>query len=275
MDRIENAFARARAENRAALVAYLCACDPDWETSLGACGALLESGADILELGVPFSDPLADGLANQMAAQRALEAGATQESVFELVEAIRRERPGTPIVLYTYYNLIFSNGVDAYVARARKAGVDGLLALDLPPEEAEEYLESCERRGMKTIFLLAPTTPPERAALVAAKASGFLYYVSRAGVTGVREDLAADMESKVEMIRRATEMPLVVGFGISRREHVASVARLADGVVVGSALVNVIKENLDDRAAIESGLRRLASDLAQGLAKPAKEQSQT
>jgi len=270
MSRIDNAFARARENRRAALVTYLCAGDPDWETSLGACRALLDAGADILELGVPFSDPLADGPANQQAAQRALEAGATQESVFELVAALRKDRPEVPIALYTYYNLVFSNGVDAYVDRAKRAGIDALLVLDLPPEEAGEYMESCARREVGTIFLLAPTTPPERAAYVAAKATGFVYYVSRAGVTGVREDVAADLESKVAMIRRTTSKPLVVGFGIARREHVSAVARLADGVVVGSALVNVIKENLGDRSAIEAGLKTLARDLVKGLGRPAK-----
>jgi tryptophan synthase alpha chain len=173
MPRIKNAFARAAAQKRAAFVAYLCAGDPDFDTSLAACRSVIEAGADILELGVPFSDPLADGLTNQLAAQRALKSGMTAARVFELVRKIR-ESSDVPIVFYTYYNLVFSNGVDAYVKAAAAAGVDGLLILDLPPEEAQEAAASCLRHGVDTVCIVAPTTPDSRLPRLAAAATGFI-----------------------------------------------------------------------------------------------------
>ena len=221
MDRIANAFSLARAENRAAFVAYLCAGDPDFDSSLAACRALIESGIDILELGVPFSDPLADGLTNQLAAQRALAGGMTAARVFELVRRIREFAPHTPIVFYTYYNLVFSNGVDAYVSDAKAAGVDGMLTLDLPPEEAADVQTACARHGIKTVFIVAPTTPEARLAKIGAAATGFIYYVSREGVTGVRDSVATNIPEAVAAIKRHTVLPVVVGFGIGQRSHVA------------------------------------------------------
>lgn len=264
MDRLDQAFARTRTEQRAAFVAYLCAGDPDFDTSLAACRAVLAAGADVLELGVPFSDPLADGLTNQLAAQRALAAGITPARVFELVRRLRAES-AAPIILYTYYNPLFSAGVDAFVRAAREAGVDGLLVLDLPPEESGEFNAACARHGMKTIRLVAPTTPDARLPLLCADATGFLYYVSREGVTGVRGDLAADIPQAVARIKAHTARPVVVGFGISTREQVRAVGRSADGVVVGSALVNVIAAHLASPATIAPRLRELAVDLAAGL----------
>ncbi|HVT91557.1 MAG TPA: tryptophan synthase subunit alpha, partial [Bryobacteraceae bacterium] len=240
MSRLAKAFARCRAQNRAAFVAYLCAGDPDFDTSLAACRALLASGVDVLELGVPFSDPLADGLTNQLAAQRALEGGMTAARVFELVKKIR-EASDTPIIFYTYYNLVFANGVDAYVRAAKAAGVDGILTLDLPPEEAGEVAAACKAHGVETVFIVAPTTPDARLPIIAAAATGFIYYVSREGVTGVRDQVAANIPEAVARIRRHTSLPVAVGFGISTREQVAQVAAKADGVVVGSALVNIIR----------------------------------
>ncbi len=264
MDRIASAFARARAENRAAFVAYLCAGDPDFDTSLAACRTVLANGVDLLELGVPFSDPLADGLTNQLAAQRALAAGMTSARVFELVRALRSDHPDTPIVFYTYYNLVFTHGVDAYISAAKAAGVDGILTLDLPPEEAGEVLAAGKAHDLKTVFIVAPTTPDSRIPKIAAAATGFIYYVSREGVTGVRTEMAGGIPEAVARIRAHTTLPVVVGFGISKREQVAQVARSADGVVVGSALVNCIKENLGDTARITARLGEVAGDLAAG-----------
>ena len=221
MDRIAAAFDRARRENRACFVAYLCAGDPDFDTSLRACQAVIEGGTDILEIGVPFSDPLADGLTNQLAAQRALERGMTTARVFDLVAALRKHTE-IPIVFYTYYNLVFANGVEQYVQRARTAGVDGLLTLDLPPEEADELLTACRREGLSNIFIVAPTTTDQRLATIARAASGFVYYVSREGVTGVRETLADNIRSAVARIKSATPLPVVVGFGISTRGQLPS-----------------------------------------------------
>lgn len=265
MDRIPQAFARARAGKRAAFVAYLCAGDPDFDTSLQACRAVLDAGADILELGVPFSDPLADGLTNQLAAQRALEGGMTPARVLELVRRVR-EFSQVPIVFYTYYNLVFANGLEASVQAAKAAGVDAMLVLDLPPEEAGDFLAACQRHDLKTVFIVAPTTPPERLPRIGAAATGFIYYVSREGVTGVRDQVAANIPEAVAAIRQHTALPVVVGFGISKREQVRQVARCADGVVVGSALVNVIRENLDNRAGLPARLRLTAAELVAGTA---------
>lgn len=264
MSRIERAFQNAQSQGRSAFVSYVCAGDPNPATSLQVCRALLRSGVDILEIGVPFSDPLADGLTNQLAAQRALEAGTTREDVFDLVRKIREEDEQTPIVFYTYYNLMFSGGLEAYIAEAKEAGVDGLLVLDLPPEEAGDYVEACQKIEMKTVFLLAPTTPEERVEYIAQNATGFIYYVSRTGVTGVREDLASDLQEMVGMIKRHSDNPLVVGFGIQKPDQVNAVARLADGVVVGSAIVNTIKENLEDEGKMLERIESLVTSLVGG-----------
>ena len=264
MNRIERAFQNAQSQDRSAFVSYVCAGDPNPAASLQVCRALLRSGVDILEIGVPFSDPLADGLTNQLAAQRALEAGTTREDVFDLVRKIREEDGQTPIVFYTYYNLMFSGGLEAYIAEAKEAGVDGLLVLDLPPEEAGDYVEACRKIEMKTVFLLAPTTPEERVEHIAQNATGFIYYVSRTGVTGVREDLASDLQEMVGMIKRHSDNPIVVGFGIQKPDQVNAVARLADGVVVGSAIVNTIKENLEDEGKMLERIESLVTSLVGG-----------
>ncbi len=263
MSRLAQTFARTRAENRAAFVAYVCAGDPDFETSLAACRALLSNGVDVLELGVPFSDPLADGLTNQLAAQRALESGMTAARVFELVRKIRTFSQ-TPIVFYTYYNLVFANGVENYVRAAHDAGVDGILTLDLPPEEAGEVTSACRTHGVDTVFIIAPTTPESRIETVAKVTTGFLYYVSREGVTGVRDQVAGNIPAAIAQIRKHTQIPTVVGFGIGTRAQVAQVAQHADGVVVGSALVNCIRENLADKAKIPAVIGAKAADLAAG-----------
>lgn len=266
MSRLAQAFQSAKAQNRAAFVAYLCAGDPDFDTSLAACRALLTNGVDVLELGVPFSDPLADGLTNQLAAQRALESGMTAARVFELVKRIR-EFSQVPIVFYTYYNLVFANGIDAYVKQAKDAGVDGLLTLDLPPEEADEVAAACRTHGLDTVLIVAPTTPESRLAKIVSAATGFIYYVSREGVTGVRDQVAQNIPEAVARIRQKTKLPVAVGFGISTREQVAEVARVADGVVVGSALVNCIRDHLGAPEKITARLTAVAKDLVAGAAR--------
>jgi tryptophan synthase alpha chain len=266
MSRIKEAFARAGAQKRSAFIAYLCAGDPDFDTSLAACLAVTEAGADILELGVPFSDPLADGLTNQLAAQRALESGMTSKRVFELVRRLR-EKSEVPIVFYTYYNLVFSNGVEAYVREVRAAGVDGMLILDLPPEESAEAAAASKAHGLDTICIVAPTTPDSRLPKIAAAATGFIYYVSREGVTGVRDQLAGGIPEAVARIRAHTKLPVAVGFGISTRAQVAQVAAHADGVVVGSALVNIIRDGLASRSGIAPALGKRVLDLVAGTSK--------
>lgn len=264
MDRIANAFAQAQRENRAAFVAYLCAGDPDPATSLAVCRAALEAGVDVLELGVPFSDPLADGPTNQLAAQRALASGTTCAQVLDLVREIRRFSQ-VPIVFYTYYNLVFANGIESYVRAAKEAGVDGLLTLDLPPEEAGDLSAVCRKHDLKTVFIVAPTTPESRLPLICGAATGFIYYVSREGVTGVRGDLAGNIPQALRGIKKHTTLPVVVGFGISTRDQVRAVAKDADGVVVGSALVNVIKNGLSQPAAMPAQMRAVAADLIAGV----------
>ena len=191
--------------------------------------------------------------------------GMTAARVFELVRRIR-EKSQVPIVFYTYYNLVFSNGVENYVRAAKEAGVDGMLTLDLPPEEADELLAACAQHGLKTIFIVAPTTPASRLPRIGAAATGFIYYVSREGVTGVRDQVAANIPEAVARIRQHTTLPVAVGFGLSTPEQVKQVARVADGVVVGSALVNVIKDNLDNRAGLPARLRIAAAELVAGAA---------
>ena len=252
--RIQNIFAQCKKEERACFVAYLCAGDPNFESSIESCRSLIDSGIDILELGVPFSDPLADGQTNQLAAQRALESGMTSEKVFLLVEAIR-SFSSIPIVFYTYYNLVFSMGSEVYAERAKKAGVDALLTLDLPPEEAKMHLDACESQEIETVFIVAPTTHEEGVVKICEATTGLSYYVSREGVTGEQADLSQGIQARVDLIKRYTNLPVVVGFGVSNSDHVRSIAQVADGVVVGSAIVNCIAENLENTQAIESALK--------------------
>ena len=265
MDRISAEFERAKAENRKSFIAYVCAGDPNYSTSVEVCKALLESGVHILELGVPFSDPLADGWTNQCAAKRALDNHFSKNDLFNLVREIRKVNDTVPIVFYVYYNQIFSQGVENYLQEALDAGVDAMLTLDLPPTEAEEYLAICEQVGMKTVFIIAPTTPEDRIEEIAGASTGFVYYVSREGVTGVRDSIEASLPRKMEMIKGGTEKPVVVGFGISKQSQVHEVAEIADGVVVGSAIVNVIADHLDDEEAMLSGLKNFVKELSAGV----------
>lgn len=239
MNRIEERFARLRREGKKAFIVYIGAGDPDLEATRQLALAFDAAGVDVLELGVPFSDPLADGLVNQLAAQRGLASGTTPPKVLQTVAAIRRESR-IPIVLYIYFNLVHRAGLERFIAEAARAGVDGLLVLDLPPEEGETYETLMRRAGLCHIYLLAPTTPPDRIAFIARRGSGFLYYVSREGVTGMQDQLAANLASQLARIRAHTNLPVVVGFGISNPEQARQVAQLADGVVVGSAVVDQI-----------------------------------
>lgn len=264
MQRIIQQFQKAQNQQRACLVGFLCAGDPDLETSLEACRRLIQGGVDILELGVPFSDPLADGPTNQLAAQRALDSGMTHDKVLGLVRTLRAETD-IPIVLYTYYNLIFAFGHQDSARAIKEAGADGVLVLDLPPEEADDWLAASQPCGLANILIVAPTTPPQRIQLIAQKASGFIYYVSRTGVTGEREDLAHDLAQRVAAIRAHCDIPIVVGFGISNASQVKAVAQAADGVVVGSALVNCIARHLGDTPAIMANLESRLADLVSGL----------
>jgi tryptophan synthase alpha chain len=238
---LADTFARLRADHRPGLVTYVTAGDPDLKRSGEILKALDRAGADVLEVGVPFSDPLADGPVIQRAAERALAAGTSLRGVLDLIAAIRKDLRA-PVVIFSYANPMLRLGVDDFARRAAGAGVDGVLALDLPIEEAGEFRDTLARSGLDTIFLLSPTTTDERIRRAAAIGSGFLYGISRLGVTGARDQVAAGAEALVRRIRAHTTMPIALGFGISRPEHVAEVAAYADAAVVGSALVSKIAE---------------------------------
>ena len=260
MDRIDDTFSQSREEGRPAFIAYLCAGDPDYATSLESAAALLEGGADIIELGMPFSDPVADGPVNQAAAQRALDTGMTVDRTFELVRALR-EKSEAPIILYTYYNLIFRRGHERFARDAAQAGVDGVLVLDCPPEESKDWVAAAKIEKLANIFIVAPTTPEERLPVIVENASGFIYYVSRLGVTGERATVSEGLEQAIAAIKKYTDLPVVVGFGISRHEHVQTIGKIADGVVVGSSLVRLVDENKDDPGKIPSALRTKLDEL--------------
>jgi tryptophan synthase alpha chain len=242
MNRIVERFARLRKEGRKGFIVYIGAGDPNLEATRQLALAFDKAGVDVLELGVPFSDPLADGLVNQLAAQRGLESGTTPPKVLETVAAIRRESQ-IPVVLYLYFNLAHRHGLERFIQDCARAGVDGLLMLDLPPEEAGNYDELMRRAGLCAIYLVAPTTPEERIGLIVKRGSGFIYYISREGVTGMQEKVSATIAEMTKKIRAHTELPVAVGFGISNAEQARLVAANAEAVVVGSAVVNQIAQH--------------------------------
>ncbi len=236
MNRIDAKFAALKKKGEAALIPFVTAGDPDMATSLKILRALEEGGADAIELGVPFSDPMADGATIQRASERALKGGATLPRVLEMVRKFRRQST-VPLILFGYYNPIFRYGLKRFVRDAVAVGVDGILCVDLPPEESGELGRHAAKAGLDMIFLLAPTSDGERIRLVARKGRGFIYYVSVTGVTGARQQLESRLQSQVERIRRYSRLPVGVGFGISKPEHAARIAAFADAAVVGSALI--------------------------------------
>lgn len=261
---IARAFARCRAEKRAAFIPFLMAGDPDLPTSGTLIEAAAAGGADLIELGVPFSDPIADGPVIQRAATRALAAGTTLAKVLELVARTRRHI-GVPIVLFSYFNPILARGIERFAEQAAASGVDGVLCLDLPPEEgALDLVPALLRHGIDTIFLLAPTSDRRRIERVSESSSGFVYYVSTTGVTGERQRLPARLLAEVRALRKKLPQPVAVGFGISTPEQVATVGQAADGVVVGSALVRLVEEKRGQAglaAAVEARVRELSRPL--------------
>jgi tryptophan synthase alpha chain len=241
MNRIDSLFARLKTDNRSAMVAYITGGDPTLAASAKIAVALEQAGVDVLELGIPFSDPLADGATIQAAAGRALAAGATVAGILDLIREIRKTSE-IPIVLFAYLNPVYAYGFTKFQEDALASGADGLLLLDLPPTEAPQNSELASSSILRTIRLIAPTTPPERLREITDAAEGFIYYVSREGVTGEQSSLSADIADRVAAIRALTQVPVAVGFGISTPDQAATVAALADGVVVGSAIVRKIGE---------------------------------
>ncbi|KPQ06600.1 MAG: tryptophan synthase alpha subunit TrpA [Rhodobacteraceae bacterium HLUCCA12] len=240
MTRIDATFARLRAEGRKAFVSYIMAGDPDLETSLAVLRGLPGAGVDIIELGVPFTDPMADGPTIQRAGQRALEGGMTLEKTLQIVRAFRQDNDATPIVLMGYYNPIYNRDVERFLADAVEAGVDGLIVVDLPPEEDDELCVPAQAAGLNFIRLATPTTDDRRLPAVLRHTSGFVYYVSITGITGSAEAQADDVAPEVARIKAATDLPVIVGFGIANPQAAETFARVADGCVVGSAIVKEI-----------------------------------
>lgn len=244
-NRIDTTFARLREEKKKAFVAYVAGGDPDFDRSLEILHALAEAGADIIELGVPFSDPMADGIVNQLAAERALKSGMNTHHLIGLIQAFRKTHE-TPLVLFTYLNPVYAYGFEKFHIDAAAAGADGILLLDLPPSEAAASAEFAHGEALYHIHLIAPTTPPERRKTLADASRGFIYALSRTGVTGGHSAPSESIGAQVEAIRAVTETPICVGFGITTPDQAASVAKYADGVIVGSAIVRTVQENADD-----------------------------
>jgi len=246
MSRISQTFEHLQKTHERALIPYVTAGDPDLEMTKRLVREMVRRGGDIIEIGVPFSDPLADGPIIQRASQRALQGGTTLRKILQTVSELRHE-VDVPLVLMTYYNPVFRYGEEAFVADALDAGVDGIIVPDLPPEEGQSLIELTTDTPLEMIFLAAPTSTSARLALISEASRGFIYYVSRLGTTGVRDQLADDLRIMLEKVRASTSKPIAVGVGVSTPEHVRLVAELADGVVVGSAILKLIEE-LEDRA---------------------------
>ncbi|WP_226503777.1 tryptophan synthase subunit alpha [Pseudomonas sp. MWU16-30317] len=266
MSRLEQRFADLKAEGRAALVTFVTAGDPGYDASLAILKGLPAAGADVIELGMPFTDPMADGIAIQLATLRALEAGQTLAKTLKMVREFRVDDSTTPIVLMGYYNPIHRFGVEAFVAEAKAAGVDGLIIVDLPPEHDAELATPAQASGIDFIRLTTPTTDDVRLPTVLERSSGFVYYVSVAGVTGAGSATSDQVSSAIERLRRHTDLPISVGFGIRTPEQAAAIARLADGVVVGSALVDKVAKAANADQAVDDVLT-LCKALADGVRK--------
>ena len=266
-NRLEKLFTRLQSEDRPALVTFVTAGDPDPETGYGIFSSLAGAGADIIELGMPFSDPMADGPAIQLANQRALAAGMTLEKTLDQVQAFRQQDPDTPIILMGYYNPIYHYGVKPFLDRAVDVGVDGLIVVDLPSEEDDELCHPARAQGIDWIRLTTPTTHDERLKRVLKNASGFVYYVSIAGITGTASARHADVRASLERIRKQTELPLAVGFGIKNAEHVRETGEYADAVVVGSAIIDIVRNCHEQNTDAEETARRVSDfvgELASG-----------
>src|SRR5712692_9520138 len=267
--RISKRFAELRAEGELGIVAYITAGDPSFDATLKFVLALAEAGADIIELGIPFSDPLADGPVIQRASERALKAGATLARVLDLVHRVRQSSQ-IPLVLFGYYNPIFQMGLEKFAAAASSAGADGVLVTDLTPEESDDYRRILPAHHLDTIFLAAPTSTDERLEKIAACSSGFLYLISRTGVTGAKDALPEDLPALLRRTRRATQLPIAVGFGISQPGHVSVLGGLADAAVIGSALVAEIEKAASisaASAALADRVRSLKAAARHGLSR--------
>lgn len=272
--RIACRFAALKQEGRAGFVAFVTAGDPDAATSAEILAGLPGAGADLIELGMPFSDPMADGPAVQASSQRALKSGANMHRTLDMVRTFRKQDPDTPIVLMGYFNPIYIYGSDKFLGDAAAAGVDGLIIVDMPPEEDELRAPMAEA-SIDFIYLTAPTTDEARLPIVVEHASGFVYYVSITGITGTRSAVASDVDAAVARLRRHTDLPIAVGFGIKTPEQAEEIARSADGVVVGSAIVNRVAENVTADGAVGPGCVAAVLDLVRDLAGGVRKAAET
>jgi tryptophan synthase alpha chain len=277
-DRLSARFTKLRAEGRAGLVTFVTASDPDFETSLAIVKGLPKAGADVIELGMPFTDPMADGPAIQAAGLRALKAGGSMTRTLDLVRRFRNGDNETPVVLMGYFNPIYRYGIARFVEDTRAAGADGLIVVDLPPEEDDELRGPAAAAGLHLVRLATPTTDALRLPKVLAHSSGFLYYVAVAGITGTKSADAADIERAVARIRASATLPIAVGFGIRTADQAAAIARFADAAVVGTAVVSTIADNLDGAGAPRQNLvdkvLAFVGDLARGVRRARAPQSQ-
>ncbi len=264
--RIDRRFVALKQEGRAALVTFTMAGDPDYETSLAIAKALPKAGADVIELGMPFTDPMADGPAIQAAGVRALKSGQRMTKTLELVREFRKTDDATPIVLMGYYNPIYIYGVDRFLMDAKAAGVDGLIVVDLPPEEDDELCLPTLKAGLNFIRLATPTTDDKRLPAVLNNTSGFVYYVSITGITGAAAPDAGKVSAAVARIKRHTKLPVAVGFGVRTAEQARAIAENADGVVVGSALVDALRQSLDNNGKAGAGTVQAVTSLVSALA---------
>lgn len=262
--RIAKRFAALKAEGRAGLVTFLTAGDPDRATAAALLRGLPAAGVDLIELGIPFTDPMADGPAIQLASQRALKAGMNLRKVLDMVAAFRKGEADTPVILMGYYNPVYAYGIERFAADAAAAGVDGMIIVDLPPEEADELLAPLHAAGLDFIFLTAPTTDAERLPTVLVKASGFVYYVSITGITGTASASEEAVAAAVARLKAATPLPVAVGFGIRTPDQAAAIARHADAAVVGSALVQKLADNIGKPGLVETVLADVRA-LAEGV----------
>jgi tryptophan synthase alpha chain len=275
MTRIDKRLAELKREGRAGLVTFITAGDPDYETSLAILEALPQAGADIVELGMPFSDPMADGPAIQASSQRALAAGQTMKKTLSMVNAFRQKDKSTPLVLMGYYNPIYVYPVDRFVTDAVDAGADGLIVVDVPPEEDAELRPGAAAAGLNFIRLATPTTDAKRLPAVLANTSGFVYYVSIAGITGTKAPDLAEVKGHVGRIKSHTDLPIAVGFGVKTEEQVSALAQVAEGVVVGSALVAAIAQSLDQKGKATSATERNVLGLVERLSTALRQPAET
>ncbi len=264
MNRIDETFKRLKKEKKKAFMPYITAGDPDIGTTKRIVSALAKAGADVIELGIPFSDPLADGPTIQRAVQRSLKAGCTVRKVLNMVKDLRRS-VSTPIVFMTYYNIVFNYGIEHFIKDAKKCGADGIIVPDLPMEESDQMKRFADKEDFYLVLLAAPTTPVERFRKISRVSRGFIYYVSLTGVTGAREQLSKQLKSDVRKIKKVTAKPVCVGFGISRPAQARDIAGVSDGVIVGSAIIKVLEKSLPDKSRAVARIGSFAKSIADAV----------